>query len=100
MATKKIAGRIWVEELGTELRLENRDPRREVTFRDDTAEPNLPSLKRTGRPTTQWAYETMCNVWSNLRLYERTLTGESRTIDLKRAEDLSLIMECARLEEI
>ena len=89
-----------IQELGEVLRLDNSDPRRMVTFLESTAAPNLPPSNRIGRPRAQWAQLVMQRAWEKLRLYERAPEGTPKKFDTRNNIHLTILLECAQLEDI
>ena len=89
-----------IKELGEILRSDGDEFRRKVTFRENTAEPNLPPINRTGQPKTQWANTTMERVWDKLHLHERTNNSVSTAFNPKDDEHLQIILDCAQMKEI
>ena len=88
-----------MKELGEILRLENNDPRRQVTFIGDTAIPNLPPLKRIGRPKTQWALTVLNDIWEGCALHERAQGTHNQCFDPRNENHMDIILESAREKE-
>ena len=59
--------------LGEIIRLPDQDPLRRVTFREATAEPLLPAIRRVGRPRGHWAMKTMENAWKTNELWKQDI---------------------------
>jgi hypothetical protein len=88
-----------IKELGEVLRLGKDDPRRKVTFLNDSAKPNLPPINRVGQPKAQWALVTMKRLWSQMAMNERSRETLGETFNYKNEKHLEIMLEAAQLEE-
>jgi hypothetical protein len=86
-------------ELGEIIRLKDGDIRRRVTLLEGSAEPNLPILKRAGRPKTHWTLLTMERVWEDLMLANRSQLTTGQAFDSTKNSHLDIIEEAARANE-
>ena len=84
-----------IKELGEVLRLGRDDPRRKVTFLNDSAKPNLPPINQVGQPRAQWALVTMKRLWSQMAMNERSREILGETFGFKNGRHLEMILESA-----
>ena len=87
------------KELEEVLRLGKDDPRRKVTFLNDSAKPILPPINRVGQPRAQWALVIMKRLWSQMAMNERSRETLGETFNYKNKRHCEIMLEAAQLEE-
>ena len=88
-----------IKELGEIIRLEDEDPRKQVTFIQGTKTFNIPTKNRVGGPKTQWAIDTMKQAWDSLELAIRCEEDANAKFNYKQKTHIETVYDAALSNE-